>query len=72
MGTAEYLKYAREAKYEPQKLYLESGDSFALSEAFREMGTRRILFLGNPLTSKYKIINDLIDFYWKEGIPCFR
>ncbi|MBR2294926.1 MAG: iron-containing alcohol dehydrogenase [Clostridiales bacterium] len=72
MGTAEYLKYAREAKYEPQKLYLESGDSFALSEAFREMGTRRILFLGNPVTSKYKIFNDLIDFYGKEGFRCFR
>ena len=72
MASGDYLKYAREADYEPQTLFLDSGDAFGLEEELRRLGTRRIMFLCNQVTVKFKGTTDLIDFYNDKGFRCFK
>ena len=72
MVAGDYLKYAKEAEYEPQALFLDSGDAFELEDELRRLGTRRILFLCNTVTVKFKGTSDLIGHYTDKGFRCFK
>ena len=54
MASGNYIKYARRAKYEPQSFYLASGSASDIYDELRRLGTRRVLFICNKTTSKYK------------------
>ena len=66
-----YISYAKEVSYEPQSIYLESGQEERIIEELRSLGTRRILVMRDNSIASYRNIEEFIGKLEKSGFRIF-
>lgn len=71
-NSGNYMKYAREADYEPQSFYFASGSSYEIFDELRRLGAKRVLFVCNKTISKYKNYSDLSKMFEENHYRVFE
>ena len=70
-SNGNYITYAQGLVYEPQSLYLESGQAGRISVELKELGTKRILIMSREAYMTNKNVKDFTETLEEEGFRVF-